>query len=110
MRFGTFFFQAAPGLTHADVVHRELQQMDWTEERFTYRGRFFTVVDAHVQPRPLQQPHPPLYQVCLVVPERIENAHPSLQPHFRQLAERLATVIAREVMPSFRDEEAAPRP
>ena len=33
MRFGTFFFfQAAPGLTHADVVHRELQQMDWTEE------------------------------------------------------------------------------
>jgi hypothetical protein len=25
MRFGTFFFfQAAPGLSHADVVHREL--------------------------------------------------------------------------------------
>src|SRR5438105_13159686 len=33
MRFGTFFFlQAAPGLTHAEVVHRELQQMDWTEQ------------------------------------------------------------------------------
>jgi alkanesulfonate monooxygenase SsuD/methylene tetrahydromethanopterin reductase-like flavin-dependent oxidoreductase (luciferase family) len=33
MRFGTFFFfQAAPGLTHADVVHRELEQMEWTEE------------------------------------------------------------------------------
>jgi alkanesulfonate monooxygenase SsuD/methylene tetrahydromethanopterin reductase-like flavin-dependent oxidoreductase (luciferase family) len=27
-----------------------------------------------------------------VLPERIEDAHPSLQPHFRQLAERLATV------------------
>jgi alkanesulfonate monooxygenase SsuD/methylene tetrahydromethanopterin reductase-like flavin-dependent oxidoreductase (luciferase family) len=26
------------------------------------------------------------------VPERIEDAHPSLQAHFRQLAERLATV------------------
>src|SRR5438093_1054466 len=33
MRFGTFFFfQAAPGLTHEEVVHRELEQMEWTEE------------------------------------------------------------------------------
>ena len=33
MRFGTFFFfQAAPGLSHAEVVHRELEQMRWTEE------------------------------------------------------------------------------
>src|SRR5437870_11394522 len=33
MRFGTFyFFQAAPGLTHGEVVHRELEQMEWTEE------------------------------------------------------------------------------
>jgi alkanesulfonate monooxygenase SsuD/methylene tetrahydromethanopterin reductase-like flavin-dependent oxidoreductase (luciferase family) len=33
VRFGTFyFFQAAPGLSHAEVVHRELEQMEWTEE------------------------------------------------------------------------------
>jgi alkanesulfonate monooxygenase SsuD/methylene tetrahydromethanopterin reductase-like flavin-dependent oxidoreductase (luciferase family) len=33
VRFGTFFFfQAAPGIAHADVVHRELEQMEWTEE------------------------------------------------------------------------------
>jgi alkanesulfonate monooxygenase SsuD/methylene tetrahydromethanopterin reductase-like flavin-dependent oxidoreductase (luciferase family) len=33
MRFGTFFFfQAAPGLRHEEVVHRELEQMEWTEE------------------------------------------------------------------------------
>ncbi len=33
MRFGTFFFfQAVPTLTHAEVVHRELEQMAWTEE------------------------------------------------------------------------------
>ena len=33
MRFGTYyFFQAAPGLSHAEVVHRELEQMEWTEE------------------------------------------------------------------------------
>src|SRR5919205_2797795 len=33
MRFGTFyFFQAAPGLTHEEVIQRELEQMEWTEE------------------------------------------------------------------------------
>src|SRR5581483_11584228 len=42
----------------------DIIQQAWTEERFTYRGRFFTVVDAHVQPKPMQRPHPPIYQVC----------------------------------------------
>jgi alkanesulfonate monooxygenase SsuD/methylene tetrahydromethanopterin reductase-like flavin-dependent oxidoreductase (luciferase family) len=37
----------------------------WTEERFSYTGRFFTIQDAHVIPRPVQQPHPPMYQVCV---------------------------------------------
>jgi len=159
-----------------DVLRRA-----WTEERFSHAGRFFTINDARVMPRPWQKPHPPLYQVCgspesvqgtaargwpmlnsvlrgnaeqqlathrdiyvtalrkagrsdadvtalladwgvsrqiyvaptdarahaeardaelwyqesfrrFVLPERIEDAHPSLQPHFRQLAERLATI------------------
>jgi len=65
MRFGTFFFfQAAPGLTHEEVVHRELDQMEWTEERFSHEGRFFTVKDARVIPKPVQRPHPTIYQVC----------------------------------------------
>ena len=159
----------------------DIMQQAWTEDRFSYHGRFYTVVDAQVQPKPLQRPHPPIYQVCaskesmeatavrgwpmlnsvlrgnaeeqievnreayvaalrkagrtdeeipsflqnwgisrqifvaatdaeareqakeaemwyqesfrrFVVPERIEDAHPSLQSHFRQLAERLAHV------------------
>jgi alkanesulfonate monooxygenase SsuD/methylene tetrahydromethanopterin reductase-like flavin-dependent oxidoreductase (luciferase family) len=36
----------------------------WTEERFSYDGRFFTIRDARVIPKPWQRPHPPLYQVC----------------------------------------------
>src|SRR5438067_9515444 len=33
MRFGTFyFFQAVPWLSHEEVVHRELEQMEWTEQ------------------------------------------------------------------------------
>jgi alkanesulfonate monooxygenase SsuD/methylene tetrahydromethanopterin reductase-like flavin-dependent oxidoreductase (luciferase family) len=36
----------------------------WTEERFSHEGRFFTIRDARVIPKPWQRPHPPLYQVC----------------------------------------------
>ncbi|PYN06871.1 MAG: LLM class flavin-dependent oxidoreductase, partial [Candidatus Rokuibacteriota bacterium] len=33
MRFGTFFFfQAPPWQTHPEIIHRELQQMEWAEE------------------------------------------------------------------------------
>jgi alkanesulfonate monooxygenase SsuD/methylene tetrahydromethanopterin reductase-like flavin-dependent oxidoreductase (luciferase family) len=33
VRFGTFyFFQAPPGHRHADIIHRELEQMTWAEE------------------------------------------------------------------------------
>jgi alkanesulfonate monooxygenase SsuD/methylene tetrahydromethanopterin reductase-like flavin-dependent oxidoreductase (luciferase family) len=159
----------------------EILKRAWTEERFSHAGRFFTVNEARVMPRPAQKPHPPLYQVCgskesieataargwpmlnsvlrgnaeqqlaanrdiyvgalkklgrsetdiatllqdwgvsrqiyvaatdaeaqaeakeaelwyqesfrrFVLPDRIEDAHPSLQPHFRQLAARLAKV------------------
>src|SRR5215468_2687500 len=33
MRFGTFFFfQAPPGHRHHDIIRRELEQIEWTEE------------------------------------------------------------------------------
>jgi alkanesulfonate monooxygenase SsuD/methylene tetrahydromethanopterin reductase-like flavin-dependent oxidoreductase (luciferase family) len=158
----------------------EILRLAWTRERFSFHGRFFDVADVRVIPKPVQQPHPPLYQVCVskdgientalrgwpmlnsvltgpvdqlvsnrdtyvatlqkagrtadevaallgrwgvsrqiyvaetdaralaeardaemwyqesfrrfVVPERIEDAHPSLQPGFRAMAERLARV------------------
>jgi len=158
----------------------EILRLAWTRERFSFHGRFFDVADVRVIPKPVQQPHPPLYQVCVskdgientalrgwpmlnsvltgpvdqlvsnrdtyvatlqkagrtaeeiaallgrwgvsrqiyvaetdaralaeardaemwyqesfrrfVVPERIEDAHPSLQPGFRAMAEKLAKV------------------
>jgi len=36
----------------------------WTEERFSHEGRFFTIGEARVIPKPWQRPHPPIYQVC----------------------------------------------
>ena len=158
----------------------EIMRRAWTEERFSYDGRFFKVPEMSVIPKPVQRPHPPLYQVCVtkdgientalrgwpmlnsvlfgpvdqliasrdiyvdtlkkagrgadevksllarwgvsrqiyvaetdaralaeakdaelwyqesfrkfVVPDRIEEAHPSLQPAFRAMAERLSTI------------------
>src|SRR2546427_6054511 len=33
MRFGTYYFlQAPPSLSHPEVIHREIEQMVWTEE------------------------------------------------------------------------------
>src|SRR4029453_19549163 len=33
MRFGTYyFFQAPPGHRHDDIIRRELEQIEWTEE------------------------------------------------------------------------------
>src|SRR2546428_641553 len=43
----------------------------WTLERFAYEGRHYTIPEVRVIPKPLQQPHPPLYVVC-VSPDTIE--------------------------------------
>ena len=36
----------------------------WTEDRFEHQGRFHTIGQAQVIPKPWQKPHPPIYQVC----------------------------------------------
>lgn len=33
----------------------------WTEERVTFQGRYWRLEDVTVTPRPVQQPHPPLW-------------------------------------------------
>jgi F420-dependent oxidoreductase-like protein len=38
-----------------EIVHRL-----WTEERVDFRGRYYTLEDAPAQPKPVQQPRPPL--------------------------------------------------
>lgn len=37
----------------------------WTGRPFSYDGKFFKFPEIEVSPRPLQQPHPPLWQPCL---------------------------------------------
>ena len=37
----------------------------WTQERVTFKGTYYQVEDLVVRPKPLQQPHPPIYMACL---------------------------------------------
>ena len=50
----------------------QILQRAWTDDRFSYDGRFFKIPEVRVIPKPLQRPHPPLYQVC-VSPDSIEG-------------------------------------
>lgn len=33
----------------------------WTEDRFSYRGKYYDVKNVAVQPKPFQKPHPPIW-------------------------------------------------
>jgi F420-dependent oxidoreductase-like protein len=38
-----------------EIVHRQ-----WTEDEFSFDGRHYRLRDSRAQPKPLQQPHPPI--------------------------------------------------
>jgi alkanesulfonate monooxygenase SsuD/methylene tetrahydromethanopterin reductase-like flavin-dependent oxidoreductase (luciferase family) len=41
----------------------DLLTLAWTQEHFSYAGRYYNVQDVTVVPKPLQKPHPKLYMV-----------------------------------------------
>jgi alkanesulfonate monooxygenase SsuD/methylene tetrahydromethanopterin reductase-like flavin-dependent oxidoreductase (luciferase family) len=46
----------------------------WTEERITHQGKFWTIPDpVEVLPKPVQMPHPPVYQAA-ISPESFETS------------------------------------
>ncbi|WP_224364436.1 LLM class flavin-dependent oxidoreductase [Hyalangium versicolor] len=63
----------------ADDARRQLQQAFemipkmWTQERFSWNSPDFTIKDATVVPKPLQKPHPRLWQAA-VTPSGFEQA------------------------------------
>ena len=46
----------------------EIIRLAWTQDRFSYRGRFYQVDNLSVVPKPLQRPHPPV-RVAVHTPE-----------------------------------------
>jgi len=51
---------------------RVIPQM-WTQERFSYEGRFFKIPERAIIPKPIQKPHPPMW-VAATSPETWELA------------------------------------
>ena len=49
----------------------EIIQKAWTEDTFNYDGEFYQCEELSVRPKPLQQPHPPMYMASLS-PETFE--------------------------------------
>ena len=41
----------------------EIISRAWTEEVFSYEGRFWSYRDVAIWPRPVQQPHPPVWEI-----------------------------------------------
>ncbi len=38
----------------------EVMRLAWTQEQFSYQGRYYNFQDVHLVPKPYQKPHPPL--------------------------------------------------
>lgn len=36
----------------------------WTQEIYSHQGKYFTVPEREIIPKPMQQPHPPLWTAC----------------------------------------------
>jgi alkanesulfonate monooxygenase SsuD/methylene tetrahydromethanopterin reductase-like flavin-dependent oxidoreductase (luciferase family) len=52
----------------------EIVTRAWTEEVFSFEGRFHTYKDVALWPRPVQQPHPPIWTPITTSKESIEFA------------------------------------
>jgi natural product biosynthesis luciferase-like monooxygenase protein len=40
-------------------------QQSWTQESVNFHGAYYQFTDVAVRPKPLQQPHPPIWMACL---------------------------------------------
>jgi alkanesulfonate monooxygenase SsuD/methylene tetrahydromethanopterin reductase-like flavin-dependent oxidoreductase (luciferase family) len=65
------FTTAYEGYGYAYGESRELLQecldilvQAWTQERFSYAGKYYQLHDVCVTPKPLQKPHPPIYMAA----------------------------------------------
>jgi alkanesulfonate monooxygenase SsuD/methylene tetrahydromethanopterin reductase-like flavin-dependent oxidoreductase (luciferase family) len=52
----------------------EIIRRAWTEESFSYTGKFWSYADVAIWPRPVQQPHPPVWVPVTGSKETIEWA------------------------------------
>jgi natural product biosynthesis luciferase-like monooxygenase protein len=44
----------------------------WSDEPVTFAGKFRSLKDVNVIPKPVQRPHPPIYVACVMTPDSFE--------------------------------------
>ena len=54
------------GIDQEEARDRFLESLEmvlgmWTQDKYSYEGRYYQANDIDIAPRPLQQPHPPVY-------------------------------------------------
>lgn len=59
-QFGLPFPSAGDRVSMLDESLRAMKLL-WSEERSTYKGRFYELKDAIAEPKPVQRPHPPIW-------------------------------------------------
>ena len=49
-----------------NIVEESLEILPkaWTDEVFSYQGEYFNIAEREVVPKPIQTPHPPIWQAC----------------------------------------------
>jgi probable F420-dependent oxidoreductase len=74
----------------------------WTEERFSYHGRFFRLSDVSLVPKPVQRPHPPIWVAGGTVPTGTSR-HITASPGYTPAAGiRRAARVADGFMTAYR--------
>ena len=58
--YGGFWVEHDERYARTDEFLRVMKGM-WTDERFSFAGKYYTVKDAHLAPKPVQRPWPVLY-------------------------------------------------
>jgi len=67
------------GIDMSESRDRLVEGMDiairaWTQERFAYEGKFYTIPEVMVIPKPVQKPHPPIWMAVTHSPESVDVA------------------------------------
>jgi alkanesulfonate monooxygenase SsuD/methylene tetrahydromethanopterin reductase-like flavin-dependent oxidoreductase (luciferase family) len=79
VNFGAFGVEPAESSERFSEAHALLKAA-WSGEAFSFQGKYFSVQDVHIVPRPLQSPHPPIWVASFGSPESItfaaENGYP----------------------------------
>jgi alkanesulfonate monooxygenase SsuD/methylene tetrahydromethanopterin reductase-like flavin-dependent oxidoreductase (luciferase family) len=83
----------------------DIIRLAWTRDRFSYEGRFYTVDNLAVVPKPLQRPHPPI-RVAVQTPESFAHVAELGVPIYSGTTTTPLPLL-RECMATYRERLAA---